>query len=171
MNGLKQTLVAGTLLDAGLGILLLVTPGEVIRLLGATSAGSVGPRLIGLLLLLVAGFGGYAAHDPFRYVGNIMALIAGRTAGAVLLLLSYLPEHAPESYLLLGLAQASLAVFDFTADEPEPQRFELNPITVQVPKDRSIGVIDSSDRKVRKSLYEEFAAAVARKFYDHKVEL
>jgi hypothetical protein len=109
MKGLRQALTAAALLDATLGLLLLLGPQSVAQVLGILSYQENSMRFIGLLLLMLAGVGGYAAHNPFRYVGNVIVVIAGRAAGAVLLLLCCLAPNAPALYLAAGLLQLSLA--------------------------------------------------------------
>ena len=66
--------------------------------------------LVKLAKLLHMPMVGYAAQDPFRYVGNLVVAIAGRAAGGVLVLLASLAPGAPVLFLGFGLLQLSLAI-------------------------------------------------------------
>ncbi len=63
---------------------------------------------------------------------------------------------------------ASVVVYDMTADPDEPKQYELEPVTIE-----QSGKLfsETSAAQVRKTVYEQFAEQVARKFYKHEVEM
>lgn len=63
---------------------------------------------------------------------------------------------------------ASITVYDLTADPDEPKQYELLPVEVDQPEAL---FNDTSAQIARKALYEQFADTVAKKFYDHKVDM
>lgn len=60
---------------------------------------------------------------------------------------------------------ASVAVYDLSADPDQPKQYELEPVKVE---GESKLFTETSGQVARKALYEEFAETVSRKFYDHK---
>jgi hypothetical protein len=110
VRALRHALAAAVVVDAGLGLPLLVAPGPLIASLGLIGHRETTLRIVGLLLITLAGCVGYAAHDPFRYVGNLIVSMAGRAAGACLLLLGSLATARPAPFVALGLIQLVLAV-------------------------------------------------------------
>lgn len=64
--------------------------------------------------------------------------------------------------------RASVTVYDLKTDPDEPKTVELTPVEV---KQQGQLFNETSAQIARKGLYEEFAAKVAQKFYEHKVEM
>jgi len=63
---------------------------------------------------------------------------------------------------------ASVTVFDISEDPENPKSYDLTPVRIE----RTGGLFNETSAQVaRKALYEEFAETVARKFYEHKVEM
>ena len=85
-------------------------------------------------------------------------------------LLQYEMRNTNAPQLRRGTINASVVVYDLTAEE-DAQRFELQEVYARVPEDSQVGVLNKSGREIRKMTYEKFAELVARKFYDHEVEL
>jgi hypothetical protein len=63
---------------------------------------------------------------------------------------------------------ASVVAYDLTVDPDEPRQYELEPVEVER---RGKLFNETSAQVARKALYEEFAETVARKFYDHEIEM
>ena len=66
------------------------------------------------------------------------------------------------------IIRATVHVYDMKADPDEPKMVELSDVEV---KQQGQLFNETSAQIARKSLYEEFAATVAQKFYEHKVEM
>jgi len=107
---LKRSLYAGALFDALFGMPLLGAPQAVADIFHITPPPDVYSRLIGLLLLMLAGIYYHAAQEPHRYVGVIVVAIAGRSAGACLFVAAALGRTAPAVFLYVGLVDLTLAV-------------------------------------------------------------
>ena len=110
VKGLRHALTAAAVLDGALGLPLLVAPRELAHSVGLVCHQDTALRLVGLLLVALAGCVGYAAQDPFRYVGNWVVSVATRTAGAFMLLVGSATVTTPGPLLALGLAELTLAV-------------------------------------------------------------
>jgi hypothetical protein len=59
-------------------------------------------------------------------------------------------------------------VYDLKVDPDEPKMTELAPVEIE--KQGQL-FNETSAQIARKAMYEEFAETVARKFYEHKVEM
>jgi hypothetical protein len=78
--------------------------------------------------------------------------------------------HTPQLYR--GKIHSSVWVYDMPGKESDLDEFELEEAFAQVPEGENVvGVLDSSGLEVRKMTYEKFAELVARKFYDHEIEV
>ena len=78
--------------------------------------------------------------------------------------------HTPQLYK--GTIHSSVWVYEMHGEGEEIDEFELDEAFAQVPEGKNVvGVLDSSGLEIRKMTYEKFAELVARKFYDHEVEI
>ena len=73
--------------------------------------------------------------------------------------------------LYQGRIEASVRVYDRTAGGEGANEFELTPIEVRVPENRTIGVVAANAAQILRETYDAFGAAVAKRFHDHEVEL
>lgn len=73
--------------------------------------------------------------------------------------------------LLRGKIDASVAVYDLRADPDKPARYELAPVECVYPEGAPIIMTVENSRLARESTYRKFAEQVARKFYEHTVDL
>ncbi len=76
-----------------------------------------------------------------------------------------------EPQFLRGRINASVTVYDTHADPDRPRRFELAPVLCRYPEGVPVLLNASNSPLVREQLYRKFAEQVARKFYEHTVEL
>jgi hypothetical protein len=76
-----------------------------------------------------------------------------------------------EPQFLRGRINASVTVFDTHADPDRPNRFELAPVLCRYPEGVPVLLNATNSPLVREQLYRKFAEQVARKFYEHTVEL
>lgn len=72
---------------------------------------------------------------------------------------------------LRGEIHASVAVHDMRADPDENRRYELTPVRCVYPEGPPILLDATNSPLVREATYRKFAEEVARKFYEHTVEL
>ena len=66
---------------------------------------------------------------------------------------------------------ASVVVYDLTADPDEPQTFYLEPAEVTYPENHGTMYTPTASQVVRQTAYVQFAEVVARKFYEYEEEL
>ena len=76
-----------------------------------------------------------------------------------------------EPQFLRGRINASVTVYDAHADPDRPRRFELAPVLCRYPEGVPVLLNATNSPLVREQLYRKFAEQVARKFYEHTVEL
>lgn len=76
-----------------------------------------------------------------------------------------------EPQFLRGRISASVSVHDMRADPDEPARYELAPITCEYPEGPPVIFNANNSPLIREVLYRKFAEQVARKFYEHTVEM
>ena len=76
-----------------------------------------------------------------------------------------------EPQFLRGRINASVTVFDAHADPDRHKRFELAPVLCRYPEGVPVLLNANNSPLVREQLYRKFAEQVARKFYEHTVEL
>lgn len=76
-----------------------------------------------------------------------------------------------EPQFLRGRIDASVTVYDAHADPDRPRRYELAPVLCRYPEGVPVLLNANNSRLVREQLYRKFAEQVARKFYEHTVEL
>ena len=76
-----------------------------------------------------------------------------------------------EPQFLRGRISASVSVHDLRADPDEPARYELTLVDCEYPEGVPVIFNANNSPLIREALYREFAEQVARKFYEHTVEL
>lgn len=67
--------------------------------------------------------------------------------------------------------EASVTVYDLTAQSESTRRYPLTDVEVLYPPDNPVLFTATSAAQVRKAAYEAFADEVSRKFYDHEQEM
>ncbi len=78
----------------------------------------------------------------------------------------------PESPLFLkGEIEASVVVHDTREDAPPLTKFDLTTVTSKFPLLGPIMMTSTNSQNVREGLYRTFAEDVARKFYEHNIDL
>lgn len=73
--------------------------------------------------------------------------------------------------LLRGRLNASVSVYDLGADPDETSRYTLSPVEILCPQNQPMLMSSRNALLIRLQTYEQFAESVARKFYQHKVDL
>jgi hypothetical protein len=77
--------------------------------------------------------------------------------------------QAPQ--FLRGRIQASVSVHDIHADREPQRRFELTPVQCVHPEDQPVLMSATNSPLIREATYRKFAEQVARKFYEHTIEM
>ncbi len=77
--------------------------------------------------------------------------------------------QAPQ--FLRGRIQASVTVHDVRAGRDEQRRYELTPVKCVHPDDSPVPLTATNAPLIREATYRKFAEQVARKFYEHTVQL
>ena len=110
-DGLRRSLFLGAAFDVAFGLPALLAPGWLTGLVGVELTDPIAYRLIGLLLLMLAGFYAVAGADPVRHRGNVVVAVLGRLGGCVLLLSCWWRggEGAPMIHLLVALSDGMFA--------------------------------------------------------------
>jgi len=72
---------------------------------------------------------------------------------------------------LQGHINASISVHDIRADPGSARRYELTSVTCAHPETGPVTFSPSNAPLIRRETYRKFAELVARKFYEHTVEL
>jgi hypothetical protein len=85
--------------------------------------------------------------------------------------LTFQIRNPDEPQFLRGRVDASVAVHDLGADADETRRYELAPVHCIYPDGAPILMNATNSALVREQTYRKFAEEVARKFYEHTVEL
>jgi hypothetical protein len=85
-------------------------------------------------------------------------------------ILAFQVRDAEVPQFLQGRIEASVTVHDTRDDAGLQTTYELTPVTVMYPEGPVVMTATNSPM-VREGLYRTFAEEVARKFYEHKVEL
>lgn len=78
------------------------------------------------------------------------------------------PDH-PQ--FLRGRLDASIAVYDVRAESDELARYELTGVQCVHPEGGPVPLTATNSALLREATYRAFAEQVARKFYEHKIEL
>lgn len=78
-------------------------------------------------------------------------------------------REAPD--FVRGRIDASVSVYDVKADAGGARRYELDEVETVYPEMQSMLFNETNAIIVRKETYEKFAETIARKFYDHEVDL
>ncbi len=73
--------------------------------------------------------------------------------------------------LVQGKVSASIAVRDINADADQIGRYTLNPVNTVCPEHAPVLMSSRNALLIRRQTYELFSETVARKFYDHDVDL
>lgn len=73
--------------------------------------------------------------------------------------------------LVQGRIKASITAYDLTVDPDESSRFVLAPVSVSCPEHQPILMSSRNALLIRQQTYEKFSETVARKFFDHKIDL
>ncbi len=73
--------------------------------------------------------------------------------------------------LVQGRAQAPVSVYNLRADPDETDHFVLTPIEVSCPENTPLLMSSRTVLLVRQQTYEQLSEKIARKFYDHQVDL
>ncbi len=73
--------------------------------------------------------------------------------------------------LAQGRVSASVAVYDVNADPDEIGRFALTPVETVCPEHSPVLMSARNALTIRRKTYEVFSETVARKFFDHDVDL
>jgi len=76
-----------------------------------------------------------------------------------------------EPQFLKGRIEASVTVHDIHADPDQLRRYELAPVRCIHPDGSPVLLSRTNAPLVREATYRKFAEQVARKFYEHTVEL
>ncbi len=76
-----------------------------------------------------------------------------------------------EPQFLRGLINASVAVHDLGADPDQPRRYELTPVMCKYPEGQPVVMSATNSYQIREQTYRKFAEQVARKFYEHTIDL
>lgn len=76
-----------------------------------------------------------------------------------------------EPQLLRGRLTASVSVHDSRDEAGTLQRFELAPVECVHPADQPVLLSEANSALIREGTYRKFAELVARKFYEHTVDL
>jgi hypothetical protein len=72
---------------------------------------------------------------------------------------------------LRGEIDASVSVHDIHADPDQLSRYELAPVACQYPEGAPLLINATNAPLVREATYRKFAEQVARKFYEHHIDL
>lgn len=80
--------------------------------------------------------------------------------------------RAPEQpQFLQGRIDASIAVYDTRGGRPRGERFALTPVECVYPSGTPVLMNATNALLVREATYHQFAEQIARKFYEHTVDL
>ena len=72
---------------------------------------------------------------------------------------------------IVGSVKATSLEDHTRADPDEPARYELAPVTCEYPEGPPVIFNANNSPLIREVLYRKFAEQVARKFYEHTVEM
>ena len=107
-----------------------------------------------------------AAADP-RKVGTEFE--ADKVVYVELLRFQIRDASSPD--LLQARVDAGVSVYDLYADPDEINRFVLDPVSVTYPEGQAAVMSARAAQLVRQNTYELFSETVARKFYEHRVDM
>lgn len=85
--------------------------------------------------------------------------------------LKFQMRNPREPQFLTGRIDASVTVHDIRADPDQLRRYELSPVRCIHPEGSPVLLSRTNAPLVREATYRKFAEQVARKFYEHTVEL
>jgi len=80
-------------------------------------------------------------------------------------------RDAQTPQFLRGRIQASVSVHDIRAERESQRRYELTPVQCVHPEDAPVPMTATNSPLIREATYRKFAEQVARKFYEHTIEL
>ncbi len=86
-------------------------------------------------------------------------------------ILEFQIRDAQTPQFLRGRIQASVSVHDIRAERESQRRYELAPVQCVHPDDAPVLMSAINSSMIREATYRKFAEQVARKFYEHTVEL
>ena len=86
-------------------------------------------------------------------------------------LLEFQIRDAQMPQFLRGRIQASVSVHDIRAERESQRRYELTPVQCVHPEDAPVQMSATNSPQIREATYRKFAEQVARKFYEHTIEL
>ena len=86
-------------------------------------------------------------------------------------LLEFQIRDAQAPQFLRGRINASVSVHDIHAERESQRRYELTPVQCVHPEDAPVLMSATNSPLIREATYRKFAEQVARKFYEHTVEL
>lgn len=76
-----------------------------------------------------------------------------------------------EPHFLQGKIHASVVVYDMRADKDQRQYYELTEVKSFFPDSAPVLMTANNSVMIREATYRKFAEEVARKFYEHTIEL
>lgn len=85
--------------------------------------------------------------------------------------LTFQMRSPDQPQFLQGEIYASVSVHDIRADPDQLMRYELAPVKCIYPDGAPVLLSATNSRLIRQSTYRKFAEMVARKFYEHTVDL
>jgi len=86
-------------------------------------------------------------------------------------LLKFQVRDAESPDLLRARVDASVSVYDLHAEADAVDRFVLDPVEVVYPEHQAVVMSSRAAQLVRQQAYELFSEKVARKFFEHKVDV
>jgi len=86
-------------------------------------------------------------------------------------LLEFQIRDAVAPDLCRGRIRATVAVHDLRAEADEINRYTLAPVEVIYPENHPVLMSSRNAQIVRRNAYEQFSEKLARKFFEHQVEL
>ena len=86
-------------------------------------------------------------------------------------LLEFQIRDAQAPQFLRGRIQASVSVHDIHAERESQRRYELTPVQCVHPEEAPVLMSATNSPVIREATYRKFAEQVARKFYEHTIEL
>jgi len=86
-------------------------------------------------------------------------------------LLEFQIRDAQTPQFLRGRIQASVSVHDIHAERESQRRYEMTPVQCVHPEDAPVPMTATNSPLIREATYRKFAEQVARKFYEHTIEL
>lgn len=86
-------------------------------------------------------------------------------------ILTFQVRDPDEPQFLRGKIEASVVVSDVRADPDQLRRYELTTVNCVHPEGAPILMTRTNSALIREAVYRKFAEQVARKFYEHQIDL